>query len=260
MYAARKLLPSLPNRSIIQGSSKEMITITRHPEWVKEFLDFIKPYQDKVIENKFFNDISSGNLNIKQFQGALINFYPLIESFPQYMALNLAKVPAGNTEWNRKTRCWLITNINVERLHTDWWRQFASGFKIPGETLDEEIHPPPEIDAINNYLWRICTHGSLAEGISASNFAVEGPTGEWTKNVKGALEKYHNVEGIEINEKTLEWVEVHASYDDKHPVEALEIIKAFATTKEEQTKVRHAAKRSLEYYALALDACYEIFK
>jgi pyrroloquinoline quinone (PQQ) biosynthesis protein C len=58
----------------------------------------------------------------------------------------------------------------------------------------------------------------------------------------------------------LEWVSAHASYDDKHPDEALEIIKAFATTKEEQEKVKQATKRALEYYALALDACYEIFQ
>jgi pyrroloquinoline quinone (PQQ) biosynthesis protein C len=260
MYAARKLLASLPNRSLRQGRVKEMFKITPHPEWVKEFLDFIKPYEDKIIESKLFKGIRSGTLSINQFQGALINFYPLIESFPQYMALNLAKVPAGNSEWNRNTRCWLITNINVERLHTDWWKQFAVGFQVPSEILDEAIHPPPEMDAINNYLWRICTHGSLVEGISASNFAVEGPTGEWTKKVKGAFEKYRNVEGVEINEKTLEWVDVHASYDDRHPDEALEIIKAFAKTKEEQMKVKFAAKRSLEYYALALDSCYEIFK
>ncbi len=260
MYAARKLLASLPNRSLRQGSFKGMIKITPHPEWVKEFLDFIKPYEDKIIESKFFKGICDGTLTINQFQGALINFYPLIESFPQYMGLNLAKVPAGNSKWNRNTRSWLITNINVERLHTVWWKHFAAGFQVPIEMLDNEIYPPPEMDAINNYLWRICTHGSLVEGISASNFAVEGPTGEWTRKVKGAFEKYSAVEGVKINEKTLEWVKAHASYDDKHPDEALEIIKAFAITKEDRTKVKHAAKRALEYYALALDSCYDIFK
>jgi pyrroloquinoline quinone (PQQ) biosynthesis protein C len=237
-----------------------MIEITPHPDWVKAFLEFIAPYQERVVKHKVFDAICKRKLTEKQFHGALINFYPLIESFPQYMALSLTKVPAGNSIWSNKTRYWLITNINQERRHTGWWRHFAKGFGVSIKALDEKIYPPPEMDAINNYLWRVCTHGSLAEGISASNLAVEGATGEWTKSVKAGIEEYRNLEWTHINEKTLEWIVAHANYDDHHPVEALEIIKAYATTKQEQEKVKQAAKRSLEYYALALDACYEVFK
>jgi pyrroloquinoline quinone (PQQ) biosynthesis protein C len=237
-----------------------MIKISPHPDWLKELLDVIQPYQDRVAHHRFFEEFKNGRLTIKQCQGALINFYPLIESFPQYMALSLAKIPAGDSKVNRKARHWLISNINQERLHTRWWRQFAYGFSVDETVLDDEIYPPPEIDALNNYLWRICTHGSLVEGMSASNFAVEGATGEWTKNISHSFEKYCNADGIKINERTLEWVVAHATYDDRHPVEALEIINAYATTKEEQKRVRQAAKRALEYYDLALDACYEIYK
>jgi pyrroloquinoline quinone (PQQ) biosynthesis protein C len=237
-----------------------MIKLSSHPQWMIDLLEVIRPYQDRVTHHRLFEEFKEGRLTLRQCQGALINFYPLIESFPQYMALNLAKVPAGNCSWNRKTRNWLISNINQERLHTDWWRQFASGFNVYKSALETEIYPPAEMDGINNYLWRVCARGSLCEGMSASNFAVEGVTGEWTKNIHHGFEKYRNVSGVKINEKTLEWVVAHANYDDKHPVEALEIIKKYATTKEEQEKVKQAAKRALEYYGIALDACYEIYK
>lgn len=237
-----------------------MIRLTSHPEWVNEFLEFIAPYKDRVVNNRIFEDINTTRLSGNQFQGAMINFYPLIESFPKYMALSLSKVPAGNSVWSRKTRFWLITNMNQERLHTEWWKQMARGFGIASEALQQEIYPPPEMDAINNYLWRICTYGSLAEAISAANFAIEGATGEWTQKTRAGFERYCNVPSFEVNDKTLEWVTAHASYDDKHPYEALEIIKAYAVTREEQQKVKQAAKRSLEYYSLALDTCYKIFK
>jgi pyrroloquinoline quinone (PQQ) biosynthesis protein C len=237
-----------------------MIKVTPHPQWIKELLGFLNPYHDRVINHRIFNDIIAGLLTIKQFQGGLINFYPLIESFPKYMALNLAKVPSGDSNWNKQTRYWLITNINQERLHTGWWKRWAVGFGVSPDVFNEEIYPPPDMDAINNYLWRICTHGSLAEGISAANFAVEGPTGEWTKRIRERIRNYSNVEGIEVNEKTFEWIEGHADFDDRHPEQALEIVKAYATTKEEQEKVKYAAKRALEYYAQALDTCYELFK
>lgn len=237
-----------------------MIKISPHPQWVKDLIKFIKPDYDRVVNHQLFNDINSRKLSKKQFQGALINFYPLINSFPQYMALSLTKVPAENSKWSKKTRCWLINNIHQEHLHTDWWRQFAAGFGVPLELLDKEITPPPQMDAINNYLWRICTYGSLIESISAANFAVEGPTGEWTKKVSEGIKNYGDIDGIEINEKTLQWITAHAHYDDRHPEEALEIIKAYAITSDEQEKVKQVTKRALEYYALALDTCYELFK
>jgi len=202
----------------------------------------------------------SGDLTAKRFQGGLINFYPLIESFPLYMALNLTKVPAGESSRNTKARYWLSRNINQERIHTTWWKQWAAGFGVSKKVLERPIAPPAEMDAINNYLWRICSHGSLSEAMSAVNFAIEGATGKWTSKANDSLHKYYSKQGYQINEKTLEWVSAHASYDDKHPEQALEIIKAYATNSEEQAKVRDAAKRSLEYYALALDACYDIFK
>lgn len=236
-----------------------MIKPTPHPAWVEDFLESIKPYEQRIINSKIFDDMHAGKLTLKRFQGGLINFYPLIESFPKYMALNLAKVPAGDSRWSKKTRYWLITNINQERIHTAWWKQWAVGFGVSRDVFDDEIYPPAEMDAISNYLWRICTHGSLAEGICASNFGIEGPTGIWTKKVCDSLTKYRHVDGVEVTESTLEWIVGHADYDDKHPVEALEIIKAYATSREDRQKVTQAAKRSMEYYALALDACYELF-
>jgi pyrroloquinoline quinone (PQQ) biosynthesis protein C len=239
---------------------RDPIELSPHPDWVKSFLDIIEPYQERITTHRLFEEFKKGLLTVRQCQGALINFYPLINSFPQYMALNLAKVPEQNSPRNRKARNWLITNIAQERLHGAWWRQFATGFRVDGSVFDKEIVPPAEMDAINHYLWRICTHGTLAEGISGSNFAVEGATGQWTKSIRGSFEKYRGVEGIEIDEKTLRWVAAHADYDDRHPFEALEIMKAFATTKDEQGRVTHAAVRTLEYYELALDACYELYR
>src|SRR5215208_6804343 len=138
------------------GGKSGMICLTPHPKWLEDLLVFLQPYEDRVINSRIFRDLSAGNLTLKRFQGALINFYPLIESFPQFMALNLAKVPAGDSTENGDTRNWLIANIDQERLHTGWWKQFAAGFNVRAEELKNEICPPPEMDAINNYLWRIC--------------------------------------------------------------------------------------------------------
>jgi pyrroloquinoline quinone (PQQ) biosynthesis protein C len=236
-----------------------MIRITKHPPWAAELLKSTKPYEDRIVNSRIFNDMASGVLSITRFRAGLINFYPFIENFPKYMALNLAKVPAGDAVWNKKTRFWLISNLNQERVHTGWWKQWAFGFGVPTDVFDGEISPPAEMDAINNYLWRVCGFGSLAEGISAAHFAVEGVTGLWTKKVRDGIKKYSRVKGVKVTERTLEWIEAHASYDDKHPQQALEILKAIASTETDRMKIKQAAIRTLEYYALALDACYDGF-
>ena len=235
------------------------IPITEHPAWVQDLFHCTKPYRERIESHPYFLDAAAGTLTLERIQAALVNFFPLVESFPKYMALNLAKVPPGDAGSNRTARRWLIANINVERAHSDWWKQWAAGFGVSREVFDVEIRPPAEIDAINSYLWRVCHQGSLAEGMAATNYAVEGPTGHWTKNVKDGLRKYHGVYGVEVDERTLRWIDSHADYDDLHPHEALEIIKGAATEREEQERVTYAARRAMEYYVMALDACYERF-
>ena len=234
------------------------IEITTHPEWVEELLAFLEPYGRRITEHEFFEALARGALGLEQCRRALIYFYPLIETFPQYMALNLAKVPAGSSLLNTRARHWLIANIHQERVHTTWWKHLAKGFGVSPELLEDEIHPPAKMDAINSYLWRVCNNGTLAEAMSATNFAVEGPTGQWTKRVKDGLANYSAVAGLEVNSKTTTWIAAHADYDDMHPQEALEIIKGYATTADERGRVRNAAKRAMEYYAMALDSCLQL--
>ena len=234
-----------------------MIRLTPHPEWIHDLLDYIRPYQQKVLSSKIFQAVSTDTLTKEVAQRAMISFYPLIESFPQYLGLNLAKVPSGNGELNNSTRDWLITNISQERLHAKWWRKMARRFGVSPNALDSKNYPPAEVDAINNFLWRICTHGTLPEAIAAANFAVEGATGEWTKAVSLAFKRFPHCEEIQLTDNDLEWITAHANYDDKHPVEALEIVKAFANDETDRNAVKQSTKRALEYYALALEATYE---
>jgi hypothetical protein len=48
-------------------------------------------------------------------------------------------------------------------------------------------------------------------------------------------------------------MDAHAEYDDKHPTEALEVVKIFASDERAMSRAAAAAVRSLEYYKLALD-------
>ena len=60
----------------------------------------------------------------------------------------------------------------------------------------------------------------------------------------------------EVNRHTMAWLRAHASYDDEHPHEAMELVKRIALTPEAQERALNAARRGLEYYILALQDCY----
>jgi pyrroloquinoline quinone (PQQ) biosynthesis protein C len=55
-------------------------------------------------------------------------------------------------------------------------------------------------------------------------------------------------------------MEAHAKYDDLHPVQALEIMKLYTRTREDEKKVAFATQRSLEYLLMALEACHSHFE
>ncbi|NIQ00500.1 MAG: iron-containing redox enzyme family protein [Nitrospinaceae bacterium] len=236
------------------------VKITEHPAWVENFLQEVAPYEEQILEGNCFRKMVDGDLSIETFRGIMTNFIPLIENFPKYMALILAKVPSGDTDRNNMARTWLIQNINIERKHADWYRDWIWAFGVSKEYTRTEYYPEPAVDAVNNYLWRICTYGQVHEAVAAVNFAIEGPTGIWSKRVYQNIDRYEGREGVEMTKKALIWLKAHAHYDDHHPEEALELVKAFAASEEEQEQALRAAKTSMAYYAMAAEASYEMHK
>jgi pyrroloquinoline quinone (PQQ) biosynthesis protein C len=222
---------------------------TPNPEWVVAMDRDLHPYRERVWHSKLVVKTATGDLALKQVRGWSIQFYPFIESFPQFLATYLAKAP------DPASRAFLIDNLKVEKRHAEQWIDMAKGF---GVSRSELFSTPiiPEVEALTHWLWSITTRGMFVEAVAAANYAIEGVTqGIATAVIKGFV-KYHGKEGVFLDKKAYYWMENHAAYDDRHPYEALEIIKTHATTHEQQERVKHAAQRSLEFLHLALESCY----
>lgn len=235
---------------------KKKLELTPHPEWVDRFWGEMVPLKDQVAQHPLFVEMGQGKLSMERFRCALLNFYPLIENFPKYMALNLAKTRPGLFPGHEEAKNWLIENIKVELRHAYWYQDWAAGFGIPKQTL-ERVQPPIAMNAVNHFLWDTGRSGTLAEGIAATNLAIEWATGEWTKYVAQGMAKYAERGVATINRHTMAWLNAHASYDDAHPYEALELVKRIAVTAEERRAVFDSTRRGLEYYVIALDYCYD---
>lgn len=189
---------------------------------------------------------------MEQMRAWLVQLYPFIESFPKWIALNIAKTQ------DPVSRAFMIDNVRVEKRHAEQWVHMAEGFGIDATELFT-VRPIPQVEALTHWLWSINTQGSLAEAVGATNYAIEGITHDISSTVVKGFPKYEGRDGLRLTRKAYSWMEAHAAYDDMHPIQALHVMKLYTFTQDQEDKVIFAAKRSLEYMLMALNACYTEF-
>jgi len=242
-----------PNASIGQVLSKgSKPQFSPHPDWIKDYIKDVEPFQKRVWQCPLVEETSRGVLSLCQMRGWLIQLYPFIETFPQWLALNIAKAPDA---FSREI---LIDNVRVEKWHAKQWRQMTEAFGISGEEL-EATRVIPEVEALTHYMWSINLRGNLAESMSAMSYAIEGTTQGIAREVLKGFPKYDGRYGIRLTKRACAWMYNHSRYDEAHPLEALEIIKRSTLHEDMKGTVTQVAQRSMEYFLMALDACYEHF-
>ncbi|HVS76453.1 MAG TPA: hypothetical protein VHE11_05925, partial [Steroidobacteraceae bacterium] len=111
--------------------------------------------------------------------------------------------------------------------------------------------------ALAHWCWYICDRGPLAQAIAATNYAIEGVTGEWAQLVCSSDCYAESLP--ELKRKAgMRWLRAHARYDDAHPWEALEIVAAILGAQPNARDVqgiRTAMRRSYDYMRLTLEDC-----
>jgi len=228
------------------------LSITPHPAWIEAMKASVQKDWEAAVWPSVFKRTAEGNRPpLRHWQRVLSNFFYIVEMFPKYMGLSLAK-----TTYTRdaSARRWLLQNMAVEAKHTEWLIDWAAGCGVSAEQLLAHT-PSPEILELHQHLWDTCQKGSLAEGVAASNWAIEGVTGEWTPAVEKNFRLYA-ADGVRIDGVSMMWLKAHARYDDAHPHEALEIIKASTDGQsDEPVRVTEAARKSLNLFQRAIESC-----
>jgi len=222
---------------------------TPHPAWILDMNRRLEPYRNAILESRLVREASAGTLPVRKMRTWIIQLYPFIETFPKWIALNITKTH------DARSRGYMIDNVRVEKRHAEQWVYMAQGFGIDPYVL-YSVQPLPEVEALTHWLWSINTRGSLAEAVGATNYSVEGVTQDIAKSTVKGFPRYDRLEGVHLDKKAYWWMEAHGRYDDLHPLQALEVMKIYATTKELQEKVNFATQRSFEYFLMALEACY----
>jgi pyrroloquinoline quinone (PQQ) biosynthesis protein C len=121
-----------------------------------------------------------------------------------------------------------------------------------------DLHLSEDVEgmaALSHWCWYVCDRASLAVAIAATNYAVEGATGEWSCVVCSKT-TYAESLPAHLRAPAMRWLRVHAEYDDTHPWEALEIVGTLlghAPPAAEIDRVRRAVRTSYIYMEMALD-------
>jgi len=234
--------------------SGDLKDLNSYPQWLQQVVRETTPDKLRVVNHRLFSLMRDARLPLPVMRRFLIGTWTTIEQFPRFMAKNLEKVGFGESQGHDMARRYLMHNIRVEQKHADHWVEWA---KSAGVTVDDlrnsEGHDA--MQALAHWCWQISDRASLAVGMAATNFAVEGATGEWSCVVM-AKKDYAESLPEDIRGPAMRWLRVHAEYDDTHPWEALEIIATLlghTPDYAEVVAIRRAIRTSFAYMEMAAD-------
>jgi pyrroloquinoline quinone (PQQ) biosynthesis protein C len=230
--------------------------LSSYPIWAQDMIADCQQAKQTVVDHELFAMMSEAKLDQESTANFMLGIWPVIERFPGYMALNLLKTQFGRSVGDNLARRWLVRNIRVEQNHAEHWLTWAEGAGVPRETVlrGRNTH---QSTALSNWCEEVAKNDSLAAGMAATNYAVEGVTGEWSQFIYES-EAYKNSIPVEARTGTLRWLQLHAAYDDTHPWEALEIVCTLMGTAPTAYEVAHLGeciRRSYVSMSMLADRC-----
>jgi len=230
-----------------------------YPLWLQEVLLETGAAKSRVMSHPLFRALRDGELGLHAMRAFLINGWPVINQFPQYMGMNLQKIGPEETPGSRMARRYLTRNIRVEQNHADYWVDWAAAHDVSREDL-QAGEAPPLAFALSHWCWKSSNADPLHASMAATNFAVEGVTGEWSTLLCSRDTLAHSYPEP-IRKKTMRWLRLHAHYDDAHPWEALDIVATLlgrAPRVADIREVKRSIQRSYEYFEVSLNCCLEV--
>jgi pyrroloquinoline quinone (PQQ) biosynthesis protein C len=231
----------------------DLKALSSYPAWLQQVVRDTNRDKERIAHSEFFRLMRDGHLPVAAMRKFLIGAWPTIEQFPRFMAINLKRIGVGNSPGEDMARQFLIHNIRVEQKHADLWVDWARSVGLTPEDLKAggDLEVP---DTLPHWCWYVCDTGSLAAAIAATNYAVEGLTGEWSCLVC-SKSTYADSIPADMRVRATRWLRVHAHYDDAHPWEALDIVATLlgqTPSAAEVESVRRAIRSSYIYFEMGL--------
>lgn len=233
-----------------------LMDLKSYPQWLQEAVEECDAAKRAVVGHDLFQLMRDGELSEPATRSFMMGAWPVVEQFPQYMAMNLLKLLYGRAPGHEMGRKYLIRNIRVEQNHVEYWIEWAQAHAVSTDELFFGYRSGAA-EALSHWCWHTCERDSLSAAMAATNFAIEGVTGEWAALVCSSS-VYENGFEPHVRKKAMKWLRVHAQYDDTHPWEALDIIAMTVgncATSRDIFGIQSGIRKSYEYIRMMLDDC-----
>ncbi|MGH8234964.1 MAG: TenA family transcriptional regulator [Rhodanobacteraceae bacterium] len=220
--------------------SGPLTALSSYPQWAQDMVGECEDAKQEVVNHEMWAKMCECRIEPEEAANFMAGLWPVIERFPCYMSHSLLKTRYGRSDGDDLARRWLVRNIRVEQNHAEYWLKWAEGAGVARErVLNGPVVHGTQVLA--DWCEDVSSHGTLAAGIAASNYAVEGATGEWAQRVYES-EQYAESFPLASRKASLRWLQLHAAYDDEHPWEALEIVCTLLGRSPTRADVRHIAE------------------
>lgn len=232
--------------------------LSSYPQWAQDMVADCEQAKQGLLDHELWAQMSEARLDRASTHNFMVGVWPVIERFPAYMASSLLKTRYGRSPGDNLARRWLVRNIRVEQNHAEYWLNWAEGAGVSSEEVTMG-KPPMGSQVLASWCEEVSRNGDLAAGIAATNYAVEGATGEWSQRIYESTAYAESLPEAGRS-KSLRWLQLHAAYDDTHPWEALEIVCTLAGTTPGRDLVQHlgeCVRRSYTSMCITLDHCIE---
>lgn len=232
--------------------------IASYPAWTQDMVSSCEDARRQIVCHDMWEAMKTATLDPATTRNFMVGVWPVIERFPGYMSHSLLKTRYGRSPGDDLARRWLVRNIRVEQNHAEYWLNWAESAGVSRQDV-LTAEPPKGSQALAQWCEEVSRDDSLAAGIAATNYAVEGATGDWSQIVYDS-QAYAESLPIPGRKAGLRWLQLHAAYDDTHPWEALEIVCTLLGANPPVDRIEHireCVRRSYIGMSITLDRCMD---
>lgn len=218
----------------------------------QELMRYVEATRAEVLDSPVVDALTSGRLGLDSIRAWVTQRFDYVRSVTAWHGLMLRKID------DRRMRHQLLRYMAVEceRDDQELWLRFARGWGLSDEAV-VSAELCPEVQALGDYLWRVCLDGHVIEAAAAHCIGIKGLAPMLVARMTaGVQEVYQHVPGTRLDELAMAWMAAHAHGQQEHVAATMELMDHYGTSAELRARAKFAARRAAELFLLGLEGCH----
>ena len=203
--------------------------------------EIVQPGAQQLMESRFFSDLRSGKLTVRQLQGFALQHYLHNQAINRGFALCMVKFAHDPAVYEA-----FLYALSEERDHPDMVKRFGLALGLQEEDFTNAI-PIFECRAHTGLALRGMLLGTIAENRTAA-LANESMVQRYSEEFDTYLRQHYD-----IPEEALEFFVVHRGADKEHTAKAASLIARYADSDHLREVVWETARQVIQFKLAKFD-------